>query len=479
MASSYLLCFTICSLVLFNVCLAQLEQVSQMSPTTEQRRGQQQRWVSECQIERLNAAEPHRKIESEAGNTEIWDENDEQFQCAGVTAVRHTIERKGLLLPAYANAPRLLYVVQGRGIQGQAIPGCPETFHSESGSQRKDIPRDQHQKVRRIREGDVVAVPTGVTDWIYNDGDSQLILVQIVDVGNDANQLDQNMRKFYLAGNPQQELQGQRELQGQSERERQSRHRRPRGSQQDNAGSVLSGFSERILAEAFNIDTNLAQKIQNRKDRRGIIVQVREELRVVMPESGREEEEHEREQGRRLQPLPINGIEETFCSARMKHNIADPKHADVYTTRGGRISYLNAADLPILQHLQLSAEYGKLYRNRVESPHYNQNSHSIVYIIRGDGRMQVVGDNGESVYNGQVREGQMIVVPQNYVVIKGAGENGLEFIAFKTHDTAKISSLAGRTSILRAMPVEVLMNSYQISREDARRLKEGRQDVTA
>jgi hypothetical protein len=40
----------------------------------------------------------------------------------------------------------------------------------------------------------VVALPSGVADWFYNDGDSPLVLVQLLDTSNPANQLDQDFR---------------------------------------------------------------------------------------------------------------------------------------------------------------------------------------------------------------------------------------------------------------------------------------------
>ena len=87
----------------------------------------------------------------------------------------------------------------GRGIQGAVFPGCPETY--QSGSQQSQSQRDrqqdsndQHQKIRQIKEGDVIALPAGVAHWIYNNGESQLVLVSLVDVANAANQLDLNFR---------------------------------------------------------------------------------------------------------------------------------------------------------------------------------------------------------------------------------------------------------------------------------------------
>ena len=91
--------------------------------------------------------------------------------------------------------------------------------------------------------------------------------------------------------------------------------------------------------------------------------------------------------------------------------------------------------------------------------------------------MQIVDQRGEAVFNDRIREGQLVVVPQNFVVMKQAGNQGFEWVAMKTHENAMFNTLAGRTSALRAMPLDVLANSYQISQSEARRLKMGREET--
>ncbi|KAB8491080.1 hypothetical protein FH972_025376 [Carpinus fangiana] len=359
MAYSSLLSLSLCFFVLFHGCFAQIEQ------ETQRQRQQQQRFRTECHIDNLNAQEPTQRFESEAGVTEYWDQNDQQFQCAGVALVRHFIQRRGLLLPSFSNAPQLIYVVQGRGFQGAVIPGCPETFQSDSSSQGRGGRRsqqrgsDQHQKVRQIREGDILALPAGVAHWIYNDGESQLVLVSLLDTSNQANQLDENPRKFYLAGNPQQEQQQQGERQRQRQRwgQGQGQSRRQEGSQQSGS-NIFSGFDEDFLADSFNVENELARRLQSRDDQRGRIVFVQDELQVLSPQ--RQEQEREERRWER----DDNGVEETFCTLRLQHNIADPRNADVYNPRGGRLTSLNSLNLPILRYLQLSAERGVLYNVR-------------------------------------------------------------------------------------------------------------------
>ena len=109
MAYSSFFTLSLCFLVLFNGCFAQIEQV-----TLRNRLPQQHRFQTECRLDNLNAQEPSQRIQSEAGFSEYWDENDDEFQCAGVALVRHTIQRRGILLPYYTNAPQLIYVVQGK-----------------------------------------------------------------------------------------------------------------------------------------------------------------------------------------------------------------------------------------------------------------------------------------------------------------------------------------------------------------------------
>ncbi|KAM0926389.1 hypothetical protein ACQ4PT_003484 [Festuca glaucescens] len=65
-----------------------------------------------CKFDRLQAFEPLRQMRSQAGITEYFDEQNEQFRCTGVSVIRRVIEPQGLLLPQYHNAPALVYILQ-------------------------------------------------------------------------------------------------------------------------------------------------------------------------------------------------------------------------------------------------------------------------------------------------------------------------------------------------------------------------------
>ncbi|KAF6150946.1 hypothetical protein GIB67_026867 [Kingdonia uniflora] len=480
MARSSLLSLLLCFLVLVHAGVALATWQGQGQQGHQWKSGRRfQGQQNECRVKSIQALEPTNRIEAEGGVTEIWEQNNKQFECAGVAVTRYRIQPKGLLLPYFGNTPKLGYVVQGtniqysgRGIFGVVIPGCPETYQSvqqqsqqseeEQGRQRSA--GDQHQKIRLLEKGDIVATPAGVAKWLYNEGEEELIIVDLLDTSNDENQLDENPRKFYLAGNPQAREQQQ---QGQSQGSQ--------GQQQERGSNIFRGFKVEVLAEAFGVSKETARKLQSEDDKRGNIVRVKGGLQVIRPpeikEQAQQEEQEQEQQGRG------NGIEETICSLGLKENIDNPSGADVFNPRGGRIRNLNSHNLPILGLLQLSAERGVLYRNALTSPHWNLNAHSLIYGTKGSAQIQIVGDYERPVFNGELREGQVLVVPQNFAVVKQAGDKGFEWIAFKTNNNAMTSTLAGRSSALRGIPIEVLMNAYRVNRDEARKLKNNRQEL--
>ncbi|KAK9061182.1 hypothetical protein SSX86_018362 [Deinandra increscens subsp. villosa] len=443
-----------------------------LTSSTLARRQQWQQQQNQCQIQNIQALEPYNTIQAEAGVTEFWDANDQQFQCAGVDFIRHRIQPGGLLLPSYVNTPILSFIERGQGVHGVILPGCPETFEyspegqqgerSRQGSEGRSQFQDRHQKVENLRQGDVVAVPTGAAHWLHNDGDNELVVVVFFDTQNSENQLDENHRRFFLAGNAQGQ-QGQQESRPRRQEQdpqRQSRRQSRRGGRQEeqyeNSRNIFSGLDVEFIAEAFNVDREIAEKLQGQQDNRGHIVNDNDA--VVTPVVG-------------VRRRWSNGFEETICSLKLHENIDNPSHADFVNPEAGRIANLNSFKFPILRHLQLSAERGQLQRNAIRSPYWTINAHSLLYVTEGALRVQIVNNEGNSVFDDELREGQVVVIPQNFAVIKRAGEQGSRWVSFKTNDNAMISNLAGRVSAISSLPVDVVANSYQMSRDDAQRLK--------
>lgn len=76
------------------------------------------------------------------------------------------------------------------------------------------------------------------------------------------------------------------------------------------------------------------------------------------------------------------------------------------------------------------------------SPQWNMNAHEIIYCIRGSAQVQVAGsssNNNRLVFDGMLKEGQLLVIPQNFAFLTKAGEEGFEWITFMTSENAMAS----------------------------------------
>ncbi|KQK08275.1 12S seed storage globulin 1 [Brachypodium distachyon] len=455
--SSFLSYF--CLFLLFHGSMAQV--LGQVSTWQSSRQGGSR----DCSFDRLQAIEPVTQVRSQAGLTEYFDEQNEQFRCAGVFVIRRVIEPRGLLLPRYHNTPGLVYILQGNGFVGLTFPGCPETFREQFQQFRQTQSTlgqsqcqsqklgDVHQRVHQFTQGDVVALPTGVAHWIYNGGDAPVVIVYVFDVNNNANQLEPRQKEFLLGGNYNGVLQyGQ---------------------------NIFSGFNAQLLSQAFGINEQTSQRIQNQNDGRGDIIRVDNGLQFLKPVVTQQQPEqpfmpiqHQTGQSSR------NGLEENFCSLEPRQNIEDPNRADTYNPRAGSITRLNGQNFPILNLVQMSATRVNLQKNAILSPFWNINAHSVVYVIQGHALVQVVNNQGHNVFNGLLHRGQLLIIPQNYVVLKKAESEGYQYIAFKTNANSMVSHIAGKNSILRALPVDVIANAYRISRQEAQNLKNNRGEET-
>ncbi|KAL6845196.1 hypothetical protein ACP4OV_024691 [Aristida adscensionis] len=462
--------FTVC---LFLLCCGSIAQLFSQttSPWQSPRRGSPR----ECSFDRLRAAEPIRSVRSQGGTTDFYDVANELFQCTGVSIVRRVVEPKGLLLPHYTNAPTLVYIIQGRGITGPILPGCPETYQQQfqqssqaqvfEGQSQSQKFRDEHQKIHRFRQGDIIALPAGVAHWCYNDGEVPFVTIYVSDTNNGANQLDPRRRDFLLAGN---------------NRGRQTY----RPKVEERSQNIFSGFSVELLSDALGISAEVARQLQGQNDPRGEIVHIDRGLALLRPYASLPEQEPQVQPREPYQPRIYqrrqsgascsNGLEENFCTMKVTQNIDDPNLADTYNPRAGRITHLNSQNFPILNVVQMSAVKVNLYQNALLSPFWNINAHSVVYVTQGRVRVQVVNNRGKTVYDGELRRGQLLIIPQHHVVLKKAQREGCAYIAFKTNPNSMVSHIAGKSSIFRGLPNDVIANAYSISREDAMRLKNNR-----
>ncbi|KAJ3673138.1 hypothetical protein LUZ60_006512 [Juncus effusus] len=174
-----------------------------------------------------------------------------------------------------------------------------------------------------------------------------------------------------------------------------------------------------------------------------------------------------------------NGLDEMFCTMKIRSNIDNPARADFYHQKVGRIAKVNSQKLPILNLVQMSASRVVLQRNAILTPYWNINFHSVMYVTGGRGRVQVVNHSGQTVFDGELSQGQIVLIPQNFAVIKRAYNDGFQWVSFNTNHNAMISKITGKNSMIRSTPLQVLMYSKRFSTEQARRLKFSRMNEMA
>ncbi|XVF38465.1 hypothetical protein REPUB_Repub20aG0104800 [Reevesia pubescens] len=277
--------------------------------------------------------------------------------------------------------------------------------------------------VQRLHVGDLFVLPAEVAGWIYNDGESDLVMVSISD------ELKQKFKRFLLAGNPQ----------GQN-----SQHDR-----QSNDKFFLSSLDEETLAVSFGIDPKLAKKLQNFQ----------------------EEEKRETELGKQGE---LHDSEESFWSMKLKHPTYS-LFAEATYFPGGCLTIVNGLNLPILKFIQLSALREFFSKNAIHPSEKVYHEPIIMYITKGSGRIQLMGESGETIFDKWVEKGQILTIPKNVSMVKKAGNNGFEVVGFiknakPLNNITCISHIARHVSAIRSLPEDVLRYSYGISKDEAMRL---------
>ncbi|KAI5426466.1 Legumin A2 [Lathyrus oleraceus] len=309
-------------------------------------------------MERLNALGPDNCIESEGGLVETWNPNNRQFRCVGVTLSRATLQPNAFRRPYYSNAPQEIYIQQGNGYFGIVFPGCPETFEELQESEQREGRRyrDSHQKVNRFREGDIIAVPSGVVFWMYNDQDTPVIAISLTETDK---------------------LQGR--------------------NKDEEKGAIVK------VKGGLSIISPPERQPHHQKGSR----QDEDEERQPCHQRRRGEEEEEDEKERHCSQKGKsrwhgdNGLEETICTAKLRQNIGSSSSPNIYNPEAGRIKTVTSLDLPVFRWLKLSAEHGSLHKNAMFVPHYNLNANCVIYTLKGRARLQIVNCNGNTVFDGE------------------------------------------------------------------------------
>ena len=151
--------------------------------------------------------------------------------------------------------------------------------------------------------------------------------------------------------------------------------------------SLIGGFSTDFISKSFNISNDEADEVT--KNQTGVLL-------VKL------------EQGNTL-PKP---------NALISHKLVHPLTVSATLTE---------KEFPFLNKAGLSANLIKLEPDAISSPIYTTDSTvQLIYVVRGGGRVQIAGINGQRVLDAEVTAGHLIVVPRFFMVAKLAGEEGLD-----------------------------------------------------
>ncbi|KAL0384570.1 UNVERIFIED_CONTAM: Kinetochore protein NUF2 [Sesamum radiatum] len=129
---------------------------------------------------------------------------------------------------------------------------------------------------------------------------------------------------------------------------------------------------------------------------------------------------------------------------------------DDLISSGVNYAEITAENFPLLDKVGLSAILVKLQPNSVLNPSYNVNGSQIIYVLKGSGRVQIMGLNGTRVLDADVQEDEAFVVPKFFAATQLAGEYGLEFFSISTSSRPIVGQLAGKESAWKTLSSSVL-----------------------
>jgi quercetin dioxygenase-like cupin family protein len=235
------------------------------------------------------------------------------------------------------------------------------------------FPNKGEEVVLKLKKGDVIPVPMGEVSWWFNDGDSELV---VVFMGETSKSYVPGVFTYFLLSGTQ---------------------------------GILGGFSPEFLSIAYNTNKDKDGANKLAKSQTGVL--------IVKLEEGKS--------------MPKPNVENT---RKMVYNI-DAALPDIRVKNGGAVTALTEHKFPFLEQVdQLSASLVKLDAEAMRSPSYAADSAvQLIYVVKGSGRVQIVGINGKRVLDVEVKPGHLLLVPRFFVAAELAGADGLEYFSIITN----------------------------------------------
>ncbi|KAH9620923.1 hypothetical protein KSS87_011029 [Heliosperma pusillum] len=258
---------------------------------------------------------------------------------------------------------------------------------------------EKDEKVIAIKEGDTIALPFGVVTWWYNKEDTDLTVLFLGDTSK--GHKSGQFTDFFLTG----------------------------------SNGIFNGFSSEFVSRAWDLPEDVGQNLVSKQSSNGI---VQLPASHKMPEPKKEHR---------------NGMALNCLEAPL----------DVDIKNGGRVVVLNTKNLPLVGEVGLGADLVRIDGKSMCSPGFSCDSAlQVTYIIRGSGRVQVVGVDGKRVMETTLKAGDLFIVPRFFVVSKIADNDGMHWFSIISTPDPVFTHLAGRTSVWKALSAEVLEAAFNV-----------------
>ncbi|XP_073290655.1 13S globulin seed storage protein-like [Primulina huaijiensis] len=258
---------------------------------------------------------------------------------------------------------------------------------------------EKEEKVLAIKKGDALALPFGVVTWWYNKQDPELVILFLGDTSTAHK--SGSFTDFFLTG--------------------------PKG--------IFTGFSTEFVGRAWDLDEATVKTLVGTQSGTGI---VKLDPGFKMPEP---KKEHYKGMALNCEEAPL----------------------DVDIKNGGKVVVLNTKNLPLVGEVGLGADLVRLNGNAMCSPGFSCDSAlQVTYIVRGSGRVQVVGVDGKRVLETTIKAGNLFIVPRFFVVSKISDPEGMDWFSIITTPNPIFTHLAGRTSVWKALSPQVLQASFNV-----------------
>lgn len=220
-----------------------------------------------------------------------------------------------------------------------------------------------------IKKGDAIALPFGVVTWWYNKEDTDLVVLFLGDTSK-AHKAGEFTDFFLTSSN-----------------------------------GIFTGFSTEFVGRAWDLEEDVVKTLVGKQSGQGI-VKLKDGFKLPKPKK-----EHREGFALNCEEAPL----------------------DVDIKDGGRVVVLNTQNLPLVGEVGLGADLVRLDGSAMCSPGFSCDSAlQVTYVVRGSGRVQVVGVDGKRVLETTIKGGNLFIVPRFYVVSKIADPDGLEWFSIIT-----------------------------------------------